>query len=295
MKTINITVKEKIATCAAGQFYVCGNSDYTAVFDFDSEWDEYETKTARFIHGGSYTDVVFTGNVCAVPAMSNVYSFQVGVYAGNLRTTTPASIWTKKSILCDAGSPAAPPDSVYNQIMEELNRIDENTAERVAIAIKEWPGIIPQDKMPLGYPYTNVKTDTIMEERTFTNAAPWFLNIDTPIVAGGTYIITYNGKEYYRTGVFNDDHERKTVRLMTDITDGGTDPVLVWGSEHDGRPVVVFSSEESGELTLKVEQVNTEYIPMDEKLMPVLTSPGGKKFKISVNDDGTLITVEVTQ
>jgi len=32
----------------------------------------------------------------------------------------------------------------------------------------------------------------------------------------------------------------------------------------------------------------------DEKYMPILTSPGGKKFKLTVDDSGTVSAVEVT-
>lgn len=294
MPTIIITVRNKAANTAGGQYYVCSNSDYTVAFDFDEEWAAYDVKTARFVHNSLHEDVVFSGNICPFPKINDAELIHVGVYAGDLKTTTPAIVQARRSILSGSTTPPPPQEDVYSQIMEQLNRIDENTAARVATAIAEWPGIIPQDKMPPGYPYTNVKIDTILEERSFTGSVPWFVSIDTPIVAGGKYIITYNGKKYYRTGVFNDDYERETVRLMTDGTDGGTDPVLVWGTEHNGKPAIVFSSEESGELTLKVEQDNTEYIPMDENLMPILTSPGGKKFKISVNDDGTLATTEVT-
>ena len=34
---------------------------------------------------------------------------------------------------------------------------------------------------------------------------------------------------------------------------------------------------------------------MDEKYMPILTSPNGTKYKIAVNDDGSVTTVEVTE
>lgn len=34
--------------------------------------------------------------------------------------------------------------------------------------------------------------------------------------------------------------------------------------------------------------------PLDEKYMPILTSPGGKKYKIAVADDGTLTTTAVS-
>ena len=38
MPTINVTVRNKIAKSQPPAFIVCGNSDYTAVFDLDDEW-----------------------------------------------------------------------------------------------------------------------------------------------------------------------------------------------------------------------------------------------------------------
>lgn len=121
MQLINVDVRNKIATQQNKAVYVCGNSDYIVRFGFDAEWDEYEKKTARFEYGGTYQDVVFTGNECPVPIISDTYSFNVGVYAGDLCTTTPAYIACKKSILCGAGVPADPVPDVYSQVMNLLN------------------------------------------------------------------------------------------------------------------------------------------------------------------------------
>lgn len=41
--------------------------------------------------------------------------------------------------------------------------------------------------------------------------------------------------------------------------------------------------------------VTTTVKPLDEKYMPILTSPGGKKFKLAVDDSGTVSAVEVTE
>ena len=122
MKTLHITVSDKKAKYRErdGEI-VCGNNDYQIEFAFDAEWNAYYTKTARFITGETYTDVVFEGNICAVPIIKGVTSFSVGVFAGNLFTTTPAVIGAHKSILCDNGSPEAPSDDVYAQIMLMLN------------------------------------------------------------------------------------------------------------------------------------------------------------------------------
>ena len=99
MPNINITVREKIAHTISDTCIVCGNSDYVAVFDFDAEWDAYEVKTARFIWGGTFTDVPFTGNECPVPVIPDAVSVLVGVYAGDLHTTTAAAVGVRRSIL----------------------------------------------------------------------------------------------------------------------------------------------------------------------------------------------------
>ena len=99
MPNINITVREKIAHTISDTCIVCGNSDYVAVFDFDAEWDAYEVKTARFIWGGTFTDVAFMGNECPVPVIPDAVSVLVGVYAGDLHTTTAAAVGVRRSIL----------------------------------------------------------------------------------------------------------------------------------------------------------------------------------------------------
>lgn len=122
-KTLHIAVNDKVATyCQRDGVIVCGNSDYEIEFSFDSEWDNHPAKTARFIHGKTYEDVVFEGNTAAVPIMRGVTSLSVGVFSGDLKTTTPALITCRKSILCDGGSPSAPAPDVYAQIIELLNK-----------------------------------------------------------------------------------------------------------------------------------------------------------------------------
>ena len=124
-EVINVTIRDKIAKAPQDALYICGNSDFTVAFDFDAEWNEHTVKTARFVHGATHTDVVFEGNQCQMPVISNTYGIKVGVFAGNLRTTTPAYIGAKKSILCDSGSPAAPADDVYNQIMVMMQALKD--------------------------------------------------------------------------------------------------------------------------------------------------------------------------
>lgn len=126
MPDVKITVRDKVATGDRSRI-VCGNSDYAVRFDFDAEWDGYDAKTARFVlasQEGKYLDVVFTGDVCQVPVLQDTIGVYVGVYAGDLHTTTPAWFDCDRSILCGGGSPAAPPDDVYAQVMAILKDIE---------------------------------------------------------------------------------------------------------------------------------------------------------------------------
>lgn len=120
MRIISITVRDKVAVTADRTRYVCGNSDYVIRFDFDEEWNDYDTKTARFVYGGNHQERVFSGNECPIPIIGGVGVFEVGVYAGNLHTTTPAIVPADKSILCKQGMPADPTPNVYAQLMEMI-------------------------------------------------------------------------------------------------------------------------------------------------------------------------------
>ena len=109
MKNLHITVADKIATYLKRDgVIVCANkgeeSGYQIVFAFDAEWSAYTKKTARFIWNGKYYDQQFEGNECPVPIITNTTEVTVGVYAGDLSTTTPATIPCKKSILCGSNT-----------------------------------------------------------------------------------------------------------------------------------------------------------------------------------------------
>lgn len=131
---IGISVEKKIAKADENAVIVCGNSNYKAVFAFDSEWDDYPVKTAIFATDNTDDNkpiaVVFNGNECDIPPMANTTIVGVGVCSGDLTvsdqvevsTTTPAYIPCLISIkdLGDAIAPPAP--DVYDQIIALLNK-----------------------------------------------------------------------------------------------------------------------------------------------------------------------------
>lgn len=125
---IEVNVSNKIAKLKDRSIVgVCDNSDYVIHFNFDDEWNTYATKTARFKWSDEYTDVVFDGTDCPMPIINDTLRVEIGVYAGELRTTTAAVLYMKKSILSGDGSPADPAPDVYAQIMDKLNTLDSVT------------------------------------------------------------------------------------------------------------------------------------------------------------------------
>ena len=138
MENIKIEIRAKQARAVGSPVIVCGNSDYSMTFDFDEEWAEARVKTARFAYAQGaevkHQDIVFEGDTIEVPILSNVRDVRVGVFAGELRTTTPAWVACKPSILCDSGMPDEPSEDVYAQIMELLSCTMGRSAYEVAQA-----------------------------------------------------------------------------------------------------------------------------------------------------------------
>lgn len=125
MNYIKITVREKRAKCNGRERMICGNSDYVIKFDFDEEWAEYDTKTARFVYdGGKYTDVQFTGDEVGVPVLRDTRTVSVGCYAGDIHTTTAALIQAVPCCTDPDGTPADPAPDVYNQLMERFDKME---------------------------------------------------------------------------------------------------------------------------------------------------------------------------
>lgn len=122
MPDIHITIRNRVARADYTK-YICDNSGYTLIFDFDEEWDSQVIKTARIVHNDECTDIAFTGSSCELPIIQDTRSIRIGVYAGNLQTTTPAIVHCLPSILAWDGLPADPPDDVYAQIMDKINEV----------------------------------------------------------------------------------------------------------------------------------------------------------------------------
>ena len=124
MPEIHIAVENGVASQRDTAVYICGSGDFTAVFAFETGWPVEDLKTARFQTESTYQDVLFRGNACPVPVFTNARKLEVGVYCGNLRTTTPARVAIREGIRSAWGPPEDPAPSLYDQILEAVGETD---------------------------------------------------------------------------------------------------------------------------------------------------------------------------
>lgn len=120
MAQITITIANRIASAPNGVELVCNNPSDEIQFAFDSEWEAYQAKTARFAWQRYYIDVPFTGNTVNVPDIDKTNSVEIGVYADNI-ATTGVKIPFKHSIKSSGGTQAPPETNVYEELLNKIN------------------------------------------------------------------------------------------------------------------------------------------------------------------------------
>lgn len=134
MPNISVMVREKIAQTQGTPEIVCGNSDYAVTFDFDDEWSGYEFKTARFVWCDlktgkvKHSDVVFDGDICMAPVLYDTAAVAIGVYAGDIHTTTPARVPCARCITDGVHEHGEPDPDVYEQILACLREMAKDKA-----------------------------------------------------------------------------------------------------------------------------------------------------------------------
>ena len=350
---IKISVRDKIAAADA-TLYVCGNSDFVLEFDFDAEWAAFTTKTARFVYRGAYQDVVFQGATCPVPVISNVPRFYVGVYAGDLRTTTPAVVEAKRSILCGNEAPAAPHPDVYAQLLalfeagmdESRENANAAAASAAAAALSEHRAagaetvaveaaaraeelarqvgvhgglqtdLTENDPAAPGYVHgrthwVDFEGDVILPETKATPTQNGFTLGDGPLglIEGNVYRVIYNGVAYdteckrlnadsgsylYMLGDFSSRDNPYPFYIMADTytADGQlhTEQGLTAGNL-DGADHMTVTIKRGRDV---VHRLPAKFLP-DDATELLLTSPAGKRFKLTVTDAGSLTVTAITE
>ena len=182
MPDIKVTVRNKIAV-GDGTEIVCGNSDYTVVFDFDAEWEAFDAKTMRVrFTNDTYKDVVFNGTSCILPIVQNSVGVDIGVFAGALHTTSVATFDCVKSILSGGGSPDTSEPIIDQSIIELINNKPGEKCEGKTFSIPtgetdaDGNAIYEEKTAGIGTERFNVYEDASFEwngvTRTFTPSKP---------------------------------------------------------------------------------------------------------------------------
>lgn len=162
MHTIQVSVRDKIATQTDDTVIINGNSDYNIEFDFDAEWANLNNKIGIFAyndaeaHKWAYQTVLFSGNTCIVPILRDIHCVYVGVTAGNVRVTTPAKVQCRLSISDYADTEEPPSADIWGQILAKL---DELQTEIDAVAATANEAVL----------YTPQKLDNLQKQQAQKN------------------------------------------------------------------------------------------------------------------------------
>ena len=167
------------------------------------------------------------------------------------------------------------------------------------------PKPLTYDYMPEGYPTKSVQTTTLMEEQELAFAevnngiygsflAPPPLNI----VGGHTYTVSWDGVEY-ECFCADDDKQRYLGNMS--IFGSGNDTGEPFLYDFYQNAFATLDASASHAISVKTaEEVITpmaaKFLPseVNELIMNSSTPDSTKKFKITVNDSGTISATEVT-
>lgn len=152
--------------------------------------------------------------------------------------------------------------------------------------------------MPEGYPTKSIQTVQLLPRSTysFTQDHDLYLGLNIPkaeLVAGQTYKVMWDGTEY--ECISYTDANLVVVgnkHIQDNSADDTGEPFYIGDSGYNNSFAYTNSNADIHEICISKE---TETItPMAEEFMPVLTSPNGTKYKLTVDDTGTLSATEVT-
>lgn len=156
------------------------------------------------------------------------------------------------------------------------------------------PKPLTYDYMPDGYPKKSMQTTGLMEEQEiafsdmgniYGAASP----VEFEVTEGETYTVVWDGVEYkcvcYAHGSYLCIGNPAALGLEA------TDEPFIY-TPNEGYLWISYDTAETH--TIGVTTSAETITPMAEEFMPVLTSPNGTKYKLTVDDTGTISATEVT-
>ena len=171
---INVNITNKHCAVQGAPVIVCGNSDYTMTFTFDAEWDNAGEKTARFsyIRDGvrRYQDVKLEGDKVAVPPVYGTKGLQVGVYSGDLVTSTPGRIPCEKSIICGTVAPEDLYPGPAQELRTEMDQMMGSVTQMAGMVLPEAQNKTTKVLQVVPYGHLSLNIYRSVESRVFDAA-----------------------------------------------------------------------------------------------------------------------------
>ena len=177
---MRFTVKNRQIYPSSGTpvFVIGDNSDYKAQFELDSEWNGV-VKTARFVRGKKFQEVVLVNDECEIPIEVLKQGFlEIGVFSAEM-TTTPCRILVKGSIKELGGVTAEPTPDVYRQIIKMIEDLEVVgvTDAQIEKAVREYleenpvTGVDEAEVQSIVAEYINIHKEELKGEKGDTGAS----------------------------------------------------------------------------------------------------------------------------
>ena len=169
------------------------------------------------------------------------------------------------------------------------------------------PKPLTYDYMPEGYPSKSVETVTLMEEQqvAFTSGDYFYMAPITnafEVVGGQTYTVNWDGTEYECVGAaFGEKaYVLGNLSILGSGADTGEPFLYVYNAKQHAGQFSTLDTSASHTISVKtaeeiVTSMAAEFLPseINELIMNSSTPNSTKKFKITVDDSGTLKATEV--
>ena len=170
------------------------------------------------------------------------------------------------------------------------------------------PKPLTYDYMPDGYPTKSVQTTTLMEEQqvafTLNEKHSLYMAQLTnafDVVKGQKYTVNWDGTEYECVGiVMGPESALGNTSVAGEGSDTGEPFMYVYNARQHSGMFATLDTAASHTISIKgieetVTPMATEFLPseVDELIMNSSTPGSAKKFKITVDDSGTLKATEI--
>ena len=169
------------------------------------------------------------------------------------------------------------------------------------------PKPLTYDYMPEGYPKKTIGTVTVMEEqelafRSSNGRYKAQITNAFEIVDGQTYTVNWDGTEYECVGIVIESQPALgNLSIVDKGSDTGEPFVYAYNAGKHSGMFVTLDTSASHTISVKtIEEVVTpmaeEFLPseVNELIMNSSTPDSTKKFRITVDDNGTISATEVT-